>query len=308
MLKNQNHKISSKTIIKEYQNYLQNSLGITKNTIYHYTYNVKKFLKYLYDCRRINFDDIKPLDICNFITNLRKDLNPGTIQNITTALKSFFKFLQVNGLCKRILIETIPTIPYWKFSKVPGQLSNKDLQKFMDSFDNKTPLGLRNKTMIMFLTKLGLRSCEVANLSLDDIDWKSGVIKISKNKSRRTDHLPLLKEVGTALVNYLKKGRLITKDRHIFINHGNKKGIPISSDAVRYVVRKGYKKAKLRVPSRPTHILRHTLASQMIQRGVTIKEIADILRHRCLDTTMIYTKINLSGLNDVVMSWPEVKS
>ncbi len=308
MPRNQNQKISSNTITKEFQNYLQNSLGITKNTIYRYTYSVKKFLKYLYGCKRINFNDIKPLDICNFITNLRKDLNPGTIQGITSALKSFFKFLQVNGLCKRILIETIPTIPYWKLSKVPRQLSNNDLQKFTSSFDNTTPFGLRNKTMIMCLTKLGLRSCEVANLSLDDIDWKSGVIKISKNKSRRTDHLPLLKEVGTALVNYLKKGRPITKDRHIFVNHGNKKGVSISSYVVRYIVRKGFKKAGLRVPSRPTHLLRHTLASQMIQQGVTIKEIADILRHRCLDTTMIYTKINLSGLNDVVMPWLEVKS
>lgn len=308
MLKTQHNNISPDIYIQGFKNHLSQTKGLSRSTVYNYINNTRKFLKFCSKDKHFEIKDITASIIYNFISQITGRVHPVVIQNTMTSLRGFIKYLQIKGLCKSILIETLPKISCRKYSQMPGCLSKKDVQKLLNSFKEQTPFGLRNRAMALCLARLGLRSIEVVRLCLEDIDWKSGVINIAKNKSRRTDSLPLLKEIGDSIVAYLKKGRPATKDRHVFVNHGNKQGSPISTGVVCYIIKAGFKKAGIPIPSRPVHIFRHALASQMIQQGVTIKEIADILRHRCLDTTMIYTKVDFPSLREVAMPWPEVIS
>ncbi len=308
MPKKQHNNISPDIYVQRFKKYLSQTKGLSDSTIYNYINETRKFIKFCSKDKHFQIRNLTASIIYNYISKKTGQMHLKVIQHTMTSLRGFIKYLQIRGLCKSILIETLPRISCRKYSKIPGCLSQKDVQKVMNSFKEQTPFGLRNRAMALCLARLGLRSIEVVRLCLEDIDWKSGVINITKNKSRRTDSLPLLKEIGDAIVVYLKKGRPATKDRHVFVNHGNKQGSLISTGVVRYIIRAGFKKACIPIPFRPVHIFRHSLASRMIQQGVTIKEIADILRHRCLTTTMIYTKVDFPLLLEVAMPWPEVIS
>ena len=145
----------------------------------------------------------------------------------------------------------------------------------------------------------------MTHLALDDIDWRSGTLRITSSKSRCFSSLPLPEDVGKAIVSYLRNGRPPTAERHLFVSHHNRIGQPLQSDVIRNLVRKRFKQTGMKVPSGGTHILRHTVATHMVQQGVSIKEVADLPRHRSLDTTAIYTKVNLPMLFDVALRWPK---
>ena len=245
--------------IQGFKKYLSKTKRLSTSTIYGYINETRKFIKYCNKDKHFKIQNLTAPIIYNYTSKIAGHKHPPLIQSIITSLRSFIKYLQIKGLCISILIETLPKISCRKYSKIPECLSRNEVQKVLNSFKEQTPFGLRNRAIAICLARLGLRSIEVVSLRLEDIDWKLGVINITKNKSRRTDSLPLLKEVGDAIVSYLKKGRPATKDRHVFVNHGNKQGIPIKTEVVRYIIRYGFKKAGMPIPFRPVHIFRHSL-------------------------------------------------
>jgi site-specific recombinase XerD len=143
---------------------------------------------------------------------------------------------------------------------------------------------------------------------LDDINWKEGVLRVPARKSRRTSLLPLPKRVGQAIVAYIRGKRPVTSERFIFVRHLRPRGLPLNSRAVRGLVRKAFRRAGVSSSSQGSHILRHTAATQMIRKGASLKDIADVLRHRSISTTAIYTKVDITTLRGVAMPWPEVRS
>jgi integrase len=161
--------------------------------------------------------------------------------------------------------------------------------------------------MTLCLAQMGLRAGEVAALSLDDIDWRAGTLQLGRAKERRTSTLPLPACVGRAVVSYLRDGRPRTPRRQVFVRHRAPIGEPITSSAVSAVVRRAFVRARLDVAFRGAHVLRHTAATRMVRAGASLKEVADVLRHRSLDTVMIYTKLDLPALAEVVQPWPEVR-
>jgi len=160
--------------------------------------------------------------------------------------------------------------------------------------------------MALCMSQLGLRSHEVAHLRLDDIDWRAGTIQIG-GKSRRTSVLPLPADVGRAIVAYLRRGRPTTSERFIFIRHFMPAGTAMTAHAIRAAIRKAFARTGYVLPCMGTHVLRHTAATRMVRAGATIKEVADVLRHRCIDTTALYTKVDLPRLAEVAFPWPEVQ-
>jgi site-specific recombinase XerD len=156
------------------------------------------------------------------------------------------------------------------------------------------------------MTCLGLRSGEVARLSLDDINWRAAILQIPKTKSGRGSILPLPDKVGQAITDYLRV-RPSTQERRVFVRHRRSVGEAITSSAVGITVRRAFKRAQLDAASMGSHILRHTMATNLIRKGATLKEIADVLRHRHIDTTFIYTKVNVPMLAQIAMPWPEVE-
>jgi site-specific recombinase XerD len=154
------------------------------------------------------------------------------------------------------------------------------------------------------LIDLGLRSCEVAALRLEDIDWNNGTLTIRMGKVQRADVLPLPSITGQAIAEYLHKARPVTESRAVFVRHRAPLDLPVDSSVVRSIVRQAAARSGLASRLHGPHRLRHSTATRMLRGGATLKEIADVLRHRSLDTTAIYAKVDLLRLSAIAQPWP----
>jgi integrase len=187
-------------------------------------------------------------------------------------------------------------------------LSDAEVTTFLSSFDRTTPLGRRDYAIAMCLAELGLRALEVARLTLDSVDWRSGTITIAPGKCRRSDRLPLPPAVAAAIADYLRHGRPVASTRALFVHHRPPRGQGVGPATVRGAVRRAYARAGLNASLTGTHVLRHTAATRMLRGGASMKQIADVLRHRSIDTTAIYAKVDLGTLARVALPWPEARS
>ncbi len=295
------------SLIECFATHLRDVCGAAESTWELYGSFVRDFLSDKYGGSVVDLSCLRAPDLIRYVTERSTRYKPWTVKVVVTALRSFLRFLQSRNLCDGSLAKALPTIPFWRLSGLPRSLSEEQWNNLLGSFDTTTGIGCRDRGIVCCLGFLGLRAGEVAGLSLDDIDWRAGTISIAPGKARRAGILPLPMDVGKALVAYLRRGRPLTQTRSIFVRHMRPVGIPMTSDSIRAVVRRAFERTGLDTPSKGTHQLRHTVASRMLQHGATLKEIADVLRHRSIETTRIYAKVNLPMLFEVVMAWPEVR-
>jgi integrase len=156
--------------------------------------------------------------------------------------------------------------------------------------------------MVRCALDLGLRANEIAKLALNDIDWQAGTVTLRSTKSRREDILPLPIPTGQAIADYLRHERPRTTNQAVFVRRLAPHDVPIGPDAVHRLIRDAYRRIGL--DHGRTHALRHTLARRLLERGDSLKEVADILRHRSLDTSLIYAKLDSRKLSAVALPWP----
>jgi integrase len=162
--------------------------------------------------------------------------------------------------------------------------------------------------MVRCLVDLGLRASEVAFIQLDDLDWRDGTLRIAKAKAKRTTLLPLPAETGRAIVDYLRFGRPKTDSRALFVRHRAPRDEPVGPSLVRNAVRCAYSRCGLAQRWTGTHVLRHSTASRLLREGASLKDIADLLRHRSVNTTTIYVKVDLPRLTTVALPWPGTRT
>ncbi|HZL16290.1 MAG TPA: tyrosine-type recombinase/integrase [Polyangia bacterium] len=220
------------------------------------------------------------------------------------AMRSLFRFLALEGESVAHLVSAIPVVRRTRFPGLPRGLSEEQLGQLRRAIDVKTAIGLRAKAIIECLVTLGLRAGEVAALRLNDIDWHAGTLRVTTSKVRRGDILPLPAHVGRAVAAYLRRGRPVTKRDRVFVRHYMPVGQPLHSKDVTSTVTRAFRRAGLRLPSMGAHVLRHTTASRLVRAGVNFKQVADIMRHRDIDTTLIYTKVDWPRLAEVALPWP----
>lgn len=292
-------------LIYGYDWYLKQTAGLSESTRRQYLRYVKHFI-----CEGLNNNNtnklsrLKPEDLIHYVMEQKKHHGIPVLKALVKTLRSFLKFLQMRGLCDPRLADAVPSIATWKLSCIPDRLTEVQLEKFLGSFNRKSATGRRNYAIALCLARMGIRSMEAAQLTLDDIDWRSGNICIASSKSRRTFLLPLPKDVGEAITQYLLNGRPATKRRNVFVCHLLNRGQPLGSGAVGAAIREQFKRAGINISPKGSHILRHTVATHMVNNGISIKEIADFLGHRSLNSTAIYAKVNINMLTQVALPWP----
>jgi integrase/recombinase XerD len=293
-------------LVEEFRRHLQQDQGATERTCNHYTYYAREFLAAKFAGAPIELAHLAPRELINFVEEHAMRWRPKTTKLLATSLRSFLRFMQVTGRGDERLVSAVPTVPEWKLSGLPKLVTDAQLQALLASFDRQSAVGQRDLTIALCLCRMALRANEVAQLCIDDIDWRSGTVQIL-GKSRRASLLPLPSDVGDAIVCYLRHGRPRTSERRVFVRHFMPLGGPIDANAVRSVIRRAFERTGLQVPSKGTHVLRHTAATHMVRAGATLKEVADVLRHRSLDTTALYAKVDLPRLVEVALPWPEVQ-
>ncbi len=221
-----------------------------------------------------------------------------------TALRSFLRFLVSQGRLSAGLELAIPPVRRWSQSVLPQRLSETEINRLLTICTDQTATGRRNYAMLLLLSRLGLRAKEVAGLQLNDIDWVNGSLLVRSSKTHCQRLLPLPQDVGEALLSYLQSGRPEITAREIFLSaiapyRPLKTSATVSVTVKRLMVRAGIKR-----PYSGAHLLRHTAATQMVNRGASFKEVADVLGHQQLQTTGIYAKLDLAALSAVALPWP----
>lgn len=288
--------------IDDFDTYLQKICGHAEATRWYHRRHIREFLLWLFGCQGIRIDRITAEHLCRFVSERAAALRSNSISVLVYSLRAYLRFLQLNGHVTPTLKATIPRPPNWSGTSLPNSLNHEELSRFWSVFDCRTPVGKRDYAMTRCLVDLGLRCYEVSAIQLEAIDWYNGVLHLPKTKSRRQEAMPIPDKMGRALVNYLRYGRPQTKSRFVFVYHRAPIGEAVQNTTVRGVVRRAFSQAGFSWTG--THILRSTAASRLLEGGASLKEIADVLRHRSIDTTKSYTKIDLIHLAQVALPWP----
>jgi integrase/recombinase XerD len=295
------------TLVEAYKQHQRRTRGLRDQTLHGYERFVRLLVRGALGDDPIDPTRISPSKVIEFVGSMRGRFSPRSMKAVRTALRSFFRFLCVQGLCDELLEAAVPAVAHWRLSTLPRCLSDQQLAEVLASLDTSTPCGHRNRAIVLCLSTLGLRPREVADLRLEDIDWRAGNVQLRARKTRRGAVLPLPGEAGRAIVAYLRKERPATHERRVFVQHVEpRRGEPISSNAVSAIVVRALRRTGVKAPLAGAYVFRHTLASRMVQRGASLKEVADFLGHRCLDTATIYAKLDLPVLREVALPWPEL--
>jgi site-specific recombinase XerD len=295
---------ASGMLVQEFVEYLRDVRGAATSTSTYYRRYAREFLAVHFADGPVDMERIQPAAVTRFVTERRSRWTTGSMQAASTGLRSFFRFLQVTGRGGEHLVRAVPRIPHWKLSSIPRVLSDAQVRSVLASFDRSTPTGLRGFAMITCLAGLGLRACEVAALSIDDFDWMAGTLTIPATKTRRADVLPLPAHVARAVIAYLRRGRPAASTRRVFVRHVAPVGEPAGPSIVRQTVLGAAVRAGLDPKLSCASVFRHTVATRLLRAGATLKEVADVLRHRGIDTAAIYAKVDLTNLRAVAQAWP----
>lgn len=294
-------------LIEAYESHQRRTRGLRAQTLHNYRRLVRRFVRAALGDDPIHPSRLRPSDVIEFVGSIRTRFSPRSMKAVRTALRSFFRFLRAEGLCDGRLEAAIPAVAHWRLSVLPRFLSDDQLEQVLSSLDVSSSLGRRDRAIVLCLATLGLRPGEVARLGLDDIDWREGTIRLGSRKNSRGALLPLPRKVGRAIADYLRHERPPTKARRVFVRHnGPDGGEPISSTAVSAVAVRALRRAQVETPLAGAYVFRHSVASRMVRRGASLKEVADFLGHRSIDTATIYAKLDLPALHEVALPWPEV--
>ena len=260
------------------------------------------FLTWRFGRAPLRLGRLRPDDVTQFMLREFRARSVGSAQLRATALRSFLRYLHVVGLNDRDLSAAVPRARRSRFRSLPKDVPLPDVSRILQGIDASSPAGRRKRAVLLLLIRLGLRRSEVAALRLEDINWRAGEILV-RGKGGRADRLPLPRDVGAALASYVRHGRPRRDSRRVFLATRAPYG-DLTPGAFTLLVREVG--ARSGVVGLSPHRFRHTAATQMLRKGTSLPEIAQVLRHRHLASTAIYARVDDAALRTVVRTWPEV--
>ena len=290
-------------VVSRYEKHLRSERGLVTATIISYQPFIRKFLLERFREQLFSLRKLKPSDISDFVLRHGQCMSVRRAQLMTTAFRSFFRFLFQNGELQADLAASVPTVADWRLSTVPKYLTQEEVRRVLKACNRRTPAGRRDYAILLLLARLGLRAGEVVALQVDDIDWRAGEI-IIRGKGLFHDRMPLPPDVGEALTCYLRRGRPACQTRRVFVcMRAPRRGFTGPS-TLTTIVHRALERANLHPTFRGAHLLRHSLATSMLRAGATMGEIGEVLRHRVPSTTEIYAKVDFEGLRSLAHPWP----
>lgn len=286
-----------------FQQYLRQERSLSEATVINYTPVARSFLSERFPKGAVDCQQVSAADITAFVQRQATLVTSKRAPLVVTALRSFLRYLFHRGIVAVDLAMCVPTIATWSLSKVPRFLAGEQIQKILDSCDRGTAMGRRDYALLLLLARLGLRAGEVVALTLDDLDWETGLVTV-RGKGKRVAQMPLLPEVGAAIADYLSTGRPQCSSRRVFIRAKAPLTGFANSVAICSLVDTAMERAGVESEYRGSHVFRHSLATGMINQGASLDEIGDLLRHQHPDTTRIYAKVDLVSLRSIALPWP----
>jgi site-specific recombinase XerD len=293
----------SELCAQAYEQHLREARGLARATIINYVPFVRSFLKDRFGDGPATLAHLCARDVVAFVQRQASHLHPKRAKLLTSALRSFLHYARYRGEVKLDLAAAVPIVPKWSMSSVPRAIGADQVRQLLASIERNTALGRRDYAILLLLSRLGLRSSEVAFLELDGIDWKAGRLSV-RGKGGQRSEFPLPSEVGKAIAAYLRNGRPRCGSRRVFL----RARAPIcgfqGACGVGSIVRHRLLRAGVESPTYGTHQFRHGLATEMLRHGASLGEIGELLGHHNPQTTKIYTKVDLEALRTLALPWP----
>jgi len=286
-------------VLDDFTTYLISQRGLAQGTVHWYRYVAHQFLSTC-GISKYSFEGLTTNKVTAFILTESRRRSVGSLNNVAVALRSFLRFLYLQGHTPLSLAAAVLPAPSWRDTGLSRALSEQQVARLLASCDRQTNAGRRNYAILTLLARLGLRSKEVASLTLDDVDWRDGEILVT-SKGNRHDRLPLPVDVGEALADYCYRARPGGSCRALFL-HVRAPYVALSNSSISEIVTRVCERAGL--PPVGAHRLRHSAATAMRRAGAPLLEISQVLRHRHAKTTTHYAKDDHDALASVTRRWP----
>ncbi|MFP3558915.1 site-specific integrase [Paraburkholderia sp. SIMBA_049] len=284
--------------IPQFWAYLTEEKGLRPRTMQQYHFHLIRFADYL---KRIGIDDLaslSPTVISNFVTDYGPRAARNTLRNACTTLRVLLRYLYREGVHARDLSALVEYPLLYRYAGIPRSISWDQVEHVLEGIDRRSPCGKRDYAILLLLSTYGLRACEVAALTLDDIDWRNERLRIRDRKAGNTTTYPLSVVVGAAIIDYLKNGRPDTTHREVFM----RMAAPLAPISYSIVVDRTtcfIRKAGIRVPRPGSHVLRHSCVQRLLNADFTLKHIGDYVGHRSTSSTQVYAKLAIEQLREL---------
>ena len=292
-------------IVVSFEQHLQHHRGLATPTIESYSRFAWRFLHERFGAGEVELRALRPIDPIEFVQRQAERMQPPALKCVVTAIRSFLRYAQYRGEVAPELVAAVPAVASWITTPpLPRAISSDHARRAIASCDVRTSIGLRDRAVLLLLARLGLRAHEIIALQLQDCDWDAGCLRVH-SKGGRECLLPMPADVGEAIAAYLQRGRPATADRHLFLRSmAPIRGFLPGSYAIGSIVRYALQRAKIEAPHMGSHQFRHALAVHMLERGASLAEIGEVLRHRSPQTTSIYARVDVGALRSLALPWP----
>jgi integrase/recombinase XerD len=297
---------SREKLMAEYQMYLSRQRGLSEQTVYNYYSFADRFLNFKFGEESEDLSKITGIDIAEFLQYVTKRITPYRNKALASGIRSFFRFLFQSEKIESNMVVGVPSVAHRFARRIPYHLTPEQVEELIEASKTLSTYRWkkRNYAMVLLMARLGLRSREVIAVQLDDIDWRNGVI-IIRGKGGFHDKAPLLQDIGEAITDYILHERKGTS-RHLFVAYHPPHKPFIDAQVLNVILKQALEKTNIPKPMRYSvcNILRHSLATNLVQKGASLEEISNTLRHRSRVTTLLYARQDISGLRTIAQSWP----
>lgn len=287
--------------VEDFEAYLRHERRLADTTVIRTKSLVEGWLRDRFGDGPVRLSSLSPADTIAYIRRRSSMMGRKTAKLVVSALRSFLQFAHYRGYIRRDLSIGIPPVADWSKTAIPRGIPQSHIRRVLASCDRRRPEGRRDFAIILLFARLGLRVSEAISLTFEDIDWREGILKV-RGKGRAGE-LPLPSDVGQAIVAYLKRGRPPSQSRRLFLRN-RAPAIGLKAPAGCGIVARALKRAGINSDRKGAHQFRHALATQMLRGGASLQEIGELLRHRHVQTTTIYAKVDLPALQTLAQPWP----
>lgn len=285
--------------------HLREVRGLADRTIELYCELAVQFLRSRFGRDPVDLRALQPTDVIEHVQRQAKRMPARRLKLVITALRSLLNHAQMCGKVAPQILAAVPSVSSWATTPaLPRAISAEHARLAIGSCRLHTPVGRRDRAVLLLLARLGLRSGEVAAILLDDVDWSAGCLRV-RGKGGRDGLLPLPPDVGEAIAAYLQDGRPASEDRHLFLrSRAPIRAFKNSAVAVASIVKHALERAGIDAPHEGAHQFRHALAIDLLRQGASLPEIGELLRHRSPQVTTVYARVDLVALRALAPAWP----